>query len=98
MNQSALIGGALLAGFALFLAARDRLTVYGSVLWGAKPGSGEPAPSTAVQPLPGSIFGDFLSNPLMSPIPGIPMLPAIAGWGGELGANIAEGFTGGGEH
>jgi hypothetical protein len=34
----------------------------------------------------------------MSPIPGIPMLPAVAGWGGELGANIAEGFTGGGEH
>lgn len=37
MNQSALTAGALLAGFALFLTARDRLSVYGAVLWGAKP-------------------------------------------------------------
>lgn len=37
MNQSAILGGALLAGFVLFLAARDRLTVYERVLWGAKP-------------------------------------------------------------
>ncbi len=40
MNQSALVGGALLAGFALFLASRDRLSVYGAVLWGAKPAGG----------------------------------------------------------
>lgn len=37
MNQSALIGGALLAGFAMFLASRDRLSAYGRVLWGDKP-------------------------------------------------------------
>lgn len=56
MNQSALVGGALLAGFALFLAARDRLTVYGNVLWGAPSAGNGPAPSTgsAVIPSQGS--------------------------------------------
>lgn len=42
MSQSAVIGGALLAGFVLFLAARNRLTVYERVLWGAK---SAPAPA-----------------------------------------------------
>lgn len=37
MNQSALIGGALLAGFALFITSRNRLSTYGRILWGAKP-------------------------------------------------------------
>lgn len=39
MNQSAIIGGVLLAGFALFLASRNRLSVYGRIMWGAKPAS-----------------------------------------------------------
>jgi hypothetical protein len=34
VTQSAYIGGALVAGFALFLAARGRLTTYAAVLWG----------------------------------------------------------------
>lgn len=37
MNQSAIIGGSLLAGFVLFLAARNRLSAYAGVLWGGKP-------------------------------------------------------------
>lgn len=35
MNQSGTIAAALLAGFVLYLAARDRLKVYAAVLWGA---------------------------------------------------------------
>lgn len=35
MNQSAFIGGALLAGFVLYLAANNRLQTYAAVLWGA---------------------------------------------------------------
>lgn len=46
MNQSAIIGGALLAGFAMFLASQDRLSAYARVLFGDKPGThgagGEP--------------------------------------------------------
>ena len=34
MNQSGTIAAALLAGFVLYLAARDRLKVYAAVLWG----------------------------------------------------------------
>lgn len=47
MNQSALIGGALLAGFALFLASQDRLSAYGRVLWGSKPASHQEADKAA---------------------------------------------------
>jgi hypothetical protein len=43
MNQSALIGGALLVGFALFLASRDRLSAYSRVLWGSKPAAHQEA-------------------------------------------------------
>jgi hypothetical protein len=35
VTQSAFIFGALLAAFVLFLAARDRLSTYAGVLWGA---------------------------------------------------------------
>lgn len=38
MNQSAFIVGALLAAFVLFLAARGRLPLYASILWGPAPG------------------------------------------------------------
>jgi hypothetical protein len=34
VNQSAFIAGALLAGFVIFLAARNRLGAYLAVLWG----------------------------------------------------------------
>lgn len=69
MNQSAIIGGALLGGFALFLAARDRLSVYGRVLWGDKPAAHNSAATssesaTGETPLigPGSILDDFGPN------------------------------------
>ena len=66
MNQSALIGGALLAGFALFIASRDRLTTYGRILWGAKPASHNtpaetPAESSSIVG-PGSLLDDFGPN------------------------------------
>lgn len=34
MSQSGTIAATLLAGFVLYLAARDRLKVYAGVLWG----------------------------------------------------------------
>lgn len=37
MNQSTLIGGALIFTFLLFLASRNRLATYASVLWGSSP-------------------------------------------------------------
>lgn len=46
MNQSAIIATALLAGFVLFLAARDRLRIYANVLWG---GTSAPLPSSQTQ-------------------------------------------------
>lgn len=39
MNQSAILTSATVAGFALFLASRDRLSLYARTLWGDKPGS-----------------------------------------------------------
>jgi hypothetical protein len=46
VNQSAFIGAALLGGFALFLAARGRLTTYADVLF-------SPADKAALPPFPG---------------------------------------------
>lgn len=43
MNQSAIIVGSLLAGFVLFLAARNRLGTYVGVLWGPTPDVPQPA-------------------------------------------------------
>lgn len=40
MSNGASIGAALLGCFVLFLAARNRLTVYENVLWGAPSSSG----------------------------------------------------------
>jgi hypothetical protein len=37
MSQSSFIAAMLLAGFALFLAARGRLPTYAAVLWGPPP-------------------------------------------------------------
>jgi hypothetical protein len=36
MNQSTFLGGALLAGFILYLAAKNRLSAYGAVFSGGK--------------------------------------------------------------
>ena len=71
MNQSAIIGGALLAGFAMFLASRDRLSVYSRVLWGDKPAAGTATPEKEADsalggfgfdiPSPGDLLGDLES-------------------------------------
>jgi hypothetical protein len=49
MSQSTFIVGALIAGFVLYLAMKNRLSVYTGVLWGntaaATPGSGSSASS-----------------------------------------------------
>jgi hypothetical protein len=47
MSQSAIILGALLAGFVLYLAAKNRLSTYVGVLWGPTPDV--PQPSQASQ-------------------------------------------------
>lgn len=66
MNQSALIGGALLAGFALFIASRDRLTTYGRILWGAKPDShsstDESSSGSVANNIAGNVFGDWAKD------------------------------------
>lgn len=46
MNQSTLIGGALLAAFALFITSRSRLSSYGRILWGEKPDAHSTTTST----------------------------------------------------
>ncbi len=77
------MGGALLAGFVLFITARDRLSVYGAVLWGAKPGAGA-APSTgsAVVPAPGT-------NPAN---PNVPSVPSIGKLLDPFDWQLPEGF------
>lgn len=63
MNQSALTAGALLAGFALFLAARDRLSTYGAILWGAAAPSGDkPLDRGTSKPVPSVLTGQ--TNPM----------------------------------
>lgn len=54
MNQSGTIAAALLAGFVLYLAARDRLKVYAAVLWGAGGGAAS-APSALTKTTDGAI-------------------------------------------
>lgn len=63
MNQSALIGGALLAGFGLFLASRNRLPAYGRIMWGAKPASHDTA-SEEKSPTAGILPGTTEFDPL----------------------------------
>jgi hypothetical protein len=43
VSQSAIILGALLAGFVLYLAAKNRLGTYVAVLWGPTPDVPQPA-------------------------------------------------------
>lgn len=86
MNQSALIGGALLAGFVLFLAARDRLTVYGDVLFAgqaaAPQGANVGGATTTAGNAPGSQgssgSGNYLDDLLKwGTSPHLPSLPPI---------------------
>jgi len=54
VNQSAFMTASLLAGFVLFLAARNRLGAYTAVLWGptsapASGGGSEPSTSDKVK-------------------------------------------------
>lgn len=51
MKQSSFIVAALLAAFVLFIAARGRLPLYASVLWGPKPADTS-APSSGGGSLP----------------------------------------------
>ena len=61
MNQSAILAAALLAGFGLFIASRDRLPVYARILWGDKPGTHqEPEETNSDDTLGfGDAFKDF---------------------------------------
>lgn len=47
MSQSTYIVATLLAGFVLFLAARDRLSAYTAVLWGATTQAAPSGPSSS---------------------------------------------------
>lgn len=93
MNQSALVTGALLAGFVLFLAARDRLTVYGDVLFGsaaaAPGGANVGGATTTAGNAPGSAgaagssgyLDDLLKWGTQPHLPSLPPLPDL----GHLG-------------
>jgi hypothetical protein len=78
VSQSTFIAGALIAGFVLFLAARNRLSTYAAVLWGS---TGAQVPATApAAPMQGgnsSPLGSPDSNPLMQFLPDI--LGAVGG-------------------
>lgn len=76
MNQSSFIITALLAGFILYLAAKNRLTAYTAVLWGAAPAPASLASTTGANSpqsnISNSIFGAGSSTtPTMNPIQGL---------------------------
>jgi hypothetical protein len=76
VSQSAIIGGALLFAFVLFLAARNRLAAYGAVLWGAV-SSGAPAttgPGVSVGAAGSTAAAPTASQ--LSPRAGTPATPA----------------------
>lgn len=83
MNQSSTIAAALLAGFALYLAANDRLKVYAAVLWGNTKQSLPSSSPQIINPLvkpggPSSSGGSSSSG-------GIPELGgSSSGYGGML--------------
>ena len=79
MNQSGTIAAALLAGFVLYLAARDRLKVYAAVLWGNTEAQlPSHSPSVPGFPAPGATGGGAGGSPGLS-------LPGLGGAGGLLG-------------
>lgn len=59
MSQSAFIATALLAGFVLWLAAKNRLGVYTGVLWGK---TADPTPSGGGSSGGGSSVGNTIST------------------------------------
>lgn len=61
MNQSAILAAAIIAGFGLFIASRNRLPVYARILWSDKPGAHqEPEESKSEDTLGfGDAFKDF---------------------------------------
>lgn len=77
MNQSGTIAAALLAGFVLYLAARDRLKVYAAVLWGNTEAQ-LPSHSSAVPGFDVSPAGGAGGSPGLS-------LPGLGGAGGLMG-------------
>lgn len=96
MNQSGIMTGAVLGGFLLFLAARNRLATYAHILWGAAPQASTTANSSVAGTstglaasstpggLPGASSGAF--NPSSgSTIFGNPALDGIASAAGSLG-------------
>jgi hypothetical protein len=81
MSQSTFIAGALIAGFVLFLAARNRLSTYAAVLWGStaapvpQPTIAQGAASAASQATSGfSKIFPFLPGNLQA----LPILPFLA--------------------
>ncbi len=73
MNQSAILTGALIGGFVLFLAARDRLPVYARILWGDKPGTHSEASEGEKPKEDGFTFGDaFKPFGYLDALPDIP--------------------------
>lgn len=88
MNQSGFIFGALLAGFVLFIAARERLPLYASVVWGPAPaqpsagGAGGSAGSSggSIGGAVGHVILDFLG------------LGSLGDLAGSIGEGIGLGF------
>lgn len=90
MNQSALIGGALIAGFVLFLARQNRLSAYAGVFFGDKPAthSTTASPATTAGGITLPSYSDIQTT--LSDL-GVPRLPGLDnnGWG-----SILNGFGG----
>lgn len=74
LNQSTLIGGALLAAFVLFITSRDRLSSYGRILWGEKPEAHAPGAAAADK------------NSAANTIAGA----TLGGWAQDLGATMDQ--------
>jgi len=63
LNQSAVIVAALLAGFVLYLAAKNRLGVYVGVLWGPAPAVPTPGAATATNAAAASATAPMSGSP-----------------------------------
>lgn len=59
MNQSATLAAFILAGFGLFIASRDRLSVYARILWGDKPGTHTAAKQVTQDDADGGTFPNW---------------------------------------
>lgn len=86
MNQSALIGGALIAGFVLWIARQDRLSSYARVFFGSKPdahATGPAHPGLPGQTDPGQVpsVNDFIQMGKDLAQGAHDLIPAIPGFG-----------------